>query len=417
MYYKKLVKYFYIFVTFLTIFSPVNVGVLQHLLGLLFMWFTYFVFFLGLKRVKRSIMKSSKSIGSFKMFPVVISIAYLVFYPVYVQFYTGQDVFSAAVNVFYGVSNYSSYQEYFSESGLNSFSTIKIPFIIGHGLLRFLFVVIVIRTIVYQSKIELLEKFSLLIMSIMIILVGLARGTSFELFELLMIYIYAIFARRSFRGYKNELSINVLAKLGLAVVLFGIYFSYNVGVRMGDDFNALNNSGFNKSSLVFSIFPSVAVLFYFLYDYFVFGIYFTSITITELWFGSLSGFLSMFIPGGIKLLGIDDSYRDFVGSYVNLGARWNSDTVVIIERYGIMVLMVFIYFLGYNSTKIFNKIDENIAASVILFYVIYIMISLPVGNFITTSSANVIAILFGVLLYKYKWLNKLLFNYLIPKYV
>jgi hypothetical protein len=414
MYYVKLIKYFYLFLTILAVLSPVKAGLSAHVLGLVMMWLLYALFALGTKGVGKKEVNSKKKIHSFKIFPAIVAISYLIFYPIYVRFYTGQDIISAIINVMAGISNYSSYQEYFIESGLNSFSLAKLPFILGHGLLRFLFVVIVIRTIAYQSRIVFIEMMSLLIMTVMIIFVGFARGTSFELFELLVIYIYAILTRRALGGYKKLISLNLFLKFGFVGLLLVGYFTYNIQVRMGDSYTGIHGANFNENSIPFILVPPLALIAYSLYDYFVFGIYFTSTTITKLWFGSMEGFLSMFIPRGMELFQIDTGYRDFIGRFIDLGAKWNADTVVLVEKYGIVFLILLIYFIGYNSSKLFSKIETSIAGAVVLFYVCYVMISLPVGNFISSSSANVFAIMLGILFYKFRFLNKYLFNYLIP---
>lgn len=408
----KLIKYFYIFLTILVILSPVKSGLSSHLLGVLFMWGLYFIFTIG---VKNHTVTLSKTIDSAKILPLLVSISYFVFYPSYVRFYTGQNITLAILSFISGASNYYQYQEYFIEAGLNSFSLEKLPFILGHGILRFLFIAIVIRTLVYQNKVVLIEKVSLFLMTVMIVLVGFSRGTSFELFELSVLYIYAVIMRRSVRGYKKIIPFSLLMKLGVIVLLLSVYFVYNIQVRMGEEnFDILNDPNFDKDSFIFLISPPLALILYSLYGYFVFGIYFTSTTITKLWFGSIDGFLSMFIPRGMQLFQIDTDYRSFIGNFIDLGAKWNADTVVFVERYGIVLFLLFMYFIGFGFTQISRKIESNIGSTILLFYISYAMISLPVGNFISSSSANIVAILLGFLFYKYRSVNKFLFNYLIP---
>lgn len=403
----KLIKYFYLGLTLLVLICPVKLSFIDFLPGLILMWFFYFLFFAGTKHATSNsqVDLNVSVIEDKSKYIFLVALFYLLFYPVYIKFYTGSSVISAITASFNGVSNYELYQKNFADSNLSDFSLSKLPLILGHGCLRFLFIVIVFRSIAYKDKMLLLEKTSILIMTITIVIVGLARGTSFELFELFIIFIFGYVSKRALLNKGSLFPVKTVFRLLLIVFLLSSYFVYNINVRMGDAFDYLELSDFDKNTLIYSISKPLAVILYSLYGYFLFGLYFNSVAIVNLWFTSYSGFFSVFIPSGIAVFGIDTDYRNYVAKFIDLGAMWNPDSSVYIESLGIIITMILIYLIGRFSKKIYGTINNDIASLILLFFIFYIFVSMPMGNFISSSSANKIVILLAMICYKFKLLK------------
>jgi len=410
MYYSKLIRYLYLGLTIFALICPVKISFLDFLPGLILMWFFYFLFAFAQKTKSCVIDTKSTCFYYSNKLTLIVTFSYLVFYPLYIHFYTGLNILTVLINVRSGISNYYLYQSYFEDTALNVFSFNKIPFILLHGFLRFMFIAIVFRTIVYKVKPTFIDKILISIMVLIIVIVGLARGTSFEFFELFLIFLFAFVSKTNLSGHKYLLPRKLLIKSSVLVLSLILYFIYNINIRMGGDFSFFNDPFFDKDSVIYHISKSAALILYSLNDYFLFGIYFSSIAITKLWFSSYLGFLSTFIPNGIKLFGIDSGYRDFVSRFIDLGARWNSDSMVFVESYGIIFTFIFIFFIGRFSKQLYSQINSNLPALILLFYVFYIFVSLPIGNFITSSSANMISILTAYIFYKCDKINFFVFE-------
>jgi hypothetical protein len=403
----KLIKYFYLGLTLLVLICPVKLSFIDFLPGLILMWFFYFLFFTGTRHVAGNpqVDLNVLVVKDKSKYIFLVALFYLIFYPVYIKFYTGSSVVSAITASFNGVSNYELYQKNFADSNLSDFSLSKLPLILGHGCLRFLFIVIVFRSIAYKERMLFLEKISIFIMAITIIIVGLARGTSFELFELFIIFIFGYVSKRVLLNKGSLFPVKTVFRLLFIVFLLSSYFVYNINVRMGDAFDYLELSDFDKNAIIYSISKPLAVILYSLYGYFLFGLYFNSVAIVNLWFTSFSGFFSVFIPSGIAIFGIESDYRKYVSRFIDVGAMWHPDSIVYIESFGIILTMIMIYLIGRFSKKIYGNINNDIASLILLFFVFYIFLSMPMGNFISSSSANKIVILLALICYKFKLLK------------
>ena len=237
-------------------------------------------------------------------------------------------------------------------------------------------------------------------MTFTIVIVGISRGTSFELFELFIIFLFAYISRRYLIDKNERIQIKTLFNVFILGTVLIFYFFYNISIRMGDLFDFSSSSNFDKGAFIYSVSRPIALALYSLHDYFLFGLYFNSTLILNLWLASFSGFISVLIPNGIKVFGIDDNYRDFVGKIIDLGAKWNPDSSIYIDLNGIIFTLIFIFFIGRFSRTIFRKISSNLAALCLLFFVFYIFVSLPIGNFISNSSANIISIILSLICYK-----------------
>ena len=402
MFHVRLIKYFYLGLTILVIICPIKIPVFQFVPGLILMWGLFFMFVLGtkFKFTFKNVIRDSIIVNNKSFLYFIVSIFYLLFYPFYIKFYTGSNVYDTVMGLTSGISNYALYQKNFQDSNLGLFSFSKLPFILGHGVLRFIFIILVFRAISFKVNTTFIEKLSISIMTFTIVIVGISRGTSFELFELFIIFLFAYISRRYLIDKNERIQIKTVFKVFILGTVLIFYFFYNISIRMGDLFDFSSSSNFDKGAFIYSVSKPMALALYSLYDYFLFGLYFNSTLILNLWLASFSGFISVLIPNGIKVFGIDDNYRDFVGKIIDLGAKWNPDSSIYIDLNGIIFTLIFIFLIGRFSRTIFLKISSNLAALCLLFFVFYIFVSLPIGNFISNSSANIISIILSLICYK-----------------
>lgn len=399
----KLIKYYYLFLTLLTIIIPINYSLFDLFPGLILMWIVYLLFdFILNYNLSTSESLISPINNSNNWLCVLVTILYLIFYPIYTKFYTGNSMFSSLFSISDGISNYASYQQYFEENSLNEFSLSKLPYIFLHAILKLGFYFLVIRIIVFQEKKYFWEYCCIFIMSVIYILVGISRGTSFEIFEICNLFLFVFVIVRWKNGKATLISTKNAVYLAIIFVACVSYFIFNIKQRYGGDFDFSSLPGYNNKAILSKLFPTISILLFSLYGYFVFGLHYTSILINKLWLDSIIGFSSIFIPDGILKLNISDSTRDFVDRYIDVGAQWTPETVGIIEHFGVVFFILLIFVLGILTRKILSIAKSEILAIVILFYIYLFFVSLPIGNFLTVSSSNKISLFLALIIVLFK---------------
>jgi len=413
MFYSKLIFYFYCFLTILAVICPIKISFLQFLPGILLMWLYYFAFIMGsVKRGKVNLQGfvPLEYFGGYNKVVIIITILHLFFYPLYINFYTGSSVIEIIGSLKDGVSTYALYQRNFEDAGLNAFSLVKLPFIFGNGILRFFFLIAIFRTIAYGKIIMIHEYICIFLMVSMIIFVGISRGTSFELFDITTVFLFSFAVRRILRGYKTMFSNGIVLKIVLFIIVVSGYFAYNITIRMGDNFSFFDSNDFDKASIVYQISKPMSLVLYMLYSYFLFGLHYTSVLISELFLGSVEGFFVALIPDGITILDGDIDFSVYVNRFIDIGVMWRPDSAFIIQNFGILLVFLMIYLLGFFSKYLSGLICNNLSSLVVLYFIFYFFLSLPVGSFIIVSSANQIAIVLGLLTLKRNSFFKLLKN-------
>lgn len=384
------------FITFLAVVSPVKVGVFQFLPGLMFLWI-FFIIYKGVNRKRNLVYISQQTNGYDKRFLVLLAIAHLLFYPSYSQFYSGISILTGVYNFLSGTSSYVLYQEYFENNDLALFSLDKVPYILGNGILHFLFVSATIKIIGFRPRLDLVEFLCLIIMSVVILLSSFSRGTSFEIFEVVIIWVFAIIVRNHTKSTPGIWTLKQKIVLFAIFVLIVFFFYVNIQLRFGNDVEFAMDTSFNNHSFVFAHFPSIAQIMYVLFDYFAFGIHYTSVLSNHFWFSTQEGFMSFMLPDRFLLTnaaGYD--YRDIVGKIINLGARWNPDFTILTEGVGFPLTLIIIGYLGRTTYRVAHDTNYGVIHAVTVYYSFYIMFAFPVGNFITTSSANLISVVLSL---------------------
>jgi len=420
-FYIKLIRWYYIFLTVLVLLAPLKYSFWQFLPSLMLLWVSYFVFKLGcLKGIKVPVKNVRvESNAPISKWLLLFTIGMLAFIPLYVRFYTGGNLGMLALGFYSNVgadSNYQEYQRYFMENNLDQFSLTKLPYIVGYGLAKLLFYYFVFAYIGFSKKISMGSVILIVVLFLLYSMVGMARGTSFENFELLILLAFATLTRAKIVNNQNFYNKSQLMKLLIIVVLIGGAFV--VGKSLRSDGDALGNlSGptttllYDGSSWVMNIFPSIGKIALSFSGYFVFGLYYTSELFWKLWLNSTIGLADMIIPFSAPYIDELVSYRIELESLgVDCGACWSPDISGFAFYLGLPLLFVFIYFIGVLSGKAYNKTVMNfdVGYCLVLYLIVYEMISLHVGNFLVISSSNKIMLLAVILVicfnmfYKYR---------------
>lgn len=405
----RLIFIFYLFLTLFALISPISISIFKLAIALLLMWLIYWVYYKSSKQRVRVIKKNVPFIkyDRYKSVSFFIFLFALFFIPIYVKFYTGSNIVKSVMLFLSGASQgnstYVNYQNYFKYRALYKFTVAKLPYIIGAGILKFLFWSILIRILAFKETIKWYETVILFSFFILYFAIGAARGTSFEIFELLTLLIFGSLLRIKRLNNKNWFSKRTTMLILTGIVLGFLLFLFTKSLRYGGQeliTNPTTDLKFNYDSIFAEYFPHIAIAIHNLTGYFIFGLFFTSVAISTIWNTPL-GFLSALVPFGLIVFGFGTSYETIIcNNIIDCGASWIPDVIQLIGTFGLIILLLFIRWLGKISQRLYNEaIYGNILSAIILYSIFFFFISLPIGNFIATSSSNQLAIIFAITIY------------------
>ena len=390
----KIIKYFYISLTILALLSPTFFSFYDFLPGIILMWIFFYIFIFSFNKNFFSNSLIQKEID--KKYFVLLTIFFFIFYPFYVNFYTGTSIISSLLSIGSGISNYYNYQNNFLEKGLGEFSFNKLPFILGHGILKFYLLYLFFNYYLFQAKSSILILCCLISMFFIFVLVGLSRGTSFEIFEIFNFLLFSFVIKRIQNNKSYIFDFKASLVVSLFAVILVIFFMNHIIERYNGNLDFSSLSTYNQNSLISTISPFFSVLLFSLYGYFTFGLHFTSTIFYNLWSTSIEGFLTIFFIDGIQLFGLGVSYRDYANNFIDVGAQWTPDIISLFQKIGLFGGVLFVFFLGLFSKFLLRKIYYSSSSIILLFFIYFYMISLPIGNFISVSSSNQICIFLGI---------------------
>ncbi len=329
-----------------------------------------------------------------------LAILFFFFGLIYIQYYTGQSPYNVILNVIIQNSNYESYQKYFLENELTSLSFKKIPYIFGFGIFKAIIGLMVIRLFGFQLKIKLLDYFYVIIIVLTFLYMAIGRGTTFEIMEIMILIIFSFILRLWRYGHRIKFSMKNKIIFIVLFVFSLMLFNNNIESRGAAGLRSFTNELYYKDNLLSSINPSLGILSFRLSGYFSFGLYFVSTLFYKITLSSVSGFTAFFIPFGTFMLG-DVNYRDLIcGVFIDCGVAWSPDIVLLLAYLGFFGSIVLMYGLGKFATKLaIRAFNGSITASFLLYYIVYYVFSLPVGNFISVSSSNKIAVSIALIIY------------------
>ena len=308
-----------------------------------------------------------------------------------VHFYTGVTVIGALDNLVSGTSNYLSYQNYFAESGLAQMSLAKIaPILINVYIkLSFLHSFFLLFSPGDPPKYRVILY--CIVSCCILLLYSISRGTNIELFELVFAIAYCVSNREDLlRAMRKYVFLILSAVVAVAIILIqsvnarAIISCYTAELCIDD------------SALLSQISEGFAYFTFILSGYFTFGLYYIGHIFLDVLLNNFFGFLVF--PG------LSDSFEYFGALMCDVkfdcGVNWEPDFSKVIAILGLAPAFYFLFFVGYTLKITQNRLRLSYSFSdfCISYMIALYLISLPVGQFISSSSQNVI-ILFVSLLY------------------
>ena len=291
--------------------------------------------------------------------PLLVSL-YIVCSIVYVDFYTGLDPLTIVSNIIDGKSNYSHYQKYFKENIAEFSSLDKLPYILVGVYLK----VVVFASFVYFRR-GIIGSILFALILFIYLFGGLARGTNFETFELLLMFFFHYFwIGRTAINYKFLIWAVVLLLLCLFAFMYFVEERGNLGACITVELctNA-PDTVINRILLLLNG--------YFGFGFYYVGVFLLNADIFTLVFGSLS-----------------PSWLVFCGPVIDCGVSWTPLFADLVSLIGLPVTFLFICIALYVFFKF--RFSRSLHAQMFCFWCFLFLISLPVGKFVYISSANLL---------------------------
>jgi len=391
--------YFVLTVYIIMVTGTTNLDIMDVFLALLFMWINYIFFYLGSKTKH-----SSKNRETFKHKNwvlnlnknklLILGLSSVLASLVAAQYYTGQTIIEVISNMLNDVSVYYEYQNYFSQAGIGSFSLTKIPFILMLFYVKALFIYSFLSFLITKDKVNSNEIVYLILVGFSHLYIGIARGTSFEFFEFILLMIYI-----ALRKYSNKIFSLKNVRIALSVIIIGLIGIFLFRSRIEDRGVVFNISSiapeiiYDSNGWLNQLLPFFSFLVLTLYNYFGYGFYYISRFINEFWFSSFKTTVAGLIPQGFTLIDINEELQFFIMDDLLKGARWNPDFVAFISQWGYILLLIFCLILGIIGKNMGEKNSYNTMSEVTNYFVLLQMISFPIGHFVAVSSANLLIIM------------------------
>jgi len=415
--YLSITFYWMIFLTLLAVFAPLEVPSYYFFIGVLCSWLIFSVllvgFLAGRKKVSRiELVEDSVSIEpslayQYKGMVAIFTTSFLMSQYA-MNFYTGQTIFSLINNLASGKSLYALYQAYFMNGELAVFTLAKVPAILSLILLK---LILLWSFFTYHFKPVVIKKrYYLLIMLICLnyLMFSFARGTNFEVFEILIMFILSFALRLKYR----KASIPFYAIIFSAFLLYGVMSLYlaTVSARFGDNEIWSCSSGFiclDTQSILYSIMPTLATFLFLISGYFLFGLlYISTFCYSFLDDAGLSSLLAFF-PLGFDLAGIDITREGICGKYIDCGVSWTPSIIFWISGVGLLGVLFLLFLIGYIASIAEKDLQRpKFSSFALTFYLILMVLALPTGNFVFTSSSNIVVFLGSLMFFMWEKLLK-----------
>jgi hypothetical protein len=374
---------------FLYLISPTDVSLLFKAGGVFLFSFLFFSF-LTLKRplYKVAIVRPKNlkvSVLLLLIFVQSICAEYAM------TFYTGSGIYATLHNIMSGVNVYGLYQNHFSEAGLREVSPIyRLPAIISLAYVKFVFLFVL--SAFFLRRIRRFKFILVLLSTLMYLLVGLARGTFFEVFEIVI----AVLLFFSVSGYLDQFSLRKKITLKILSLIFVLMlpaiFIFNAMRRFESAalfFERTCNPNFCFEPL--GIMPYyLEYLIYISSMYFSMGLFFISGFFEKVLEGS---FVSALVPMYHSVMeGSLNGVRVALCQEFSCKAVWVPDVFIFISFFGLFSTQaLFLFFwLSVKAERYFLTRFNHFSLPVLYFLFIFLL-SLPVGNFYMASSSSIVS--------------------------
>lgn len=399
---NKILLYWIIILSFILYVQPSTLNKYMGTIGLISSIIIYVIFYFGTriklfktKHFEIKVIKETKS----NRFLFLLSLTNIFSTAYTLKFYTGNSISTIFSNLLNGISNYRLYQLYFSETGLSEFSASKIIPIVLLAVMKMILIFSIynlsINSILYTKAKKILFFFNILIYCVF----SLGRGTSFEFFEIFLCFAfmksYGTNFNFNFRIFQFK---NLLIFFGILVIIN--LFLYSINLRGGGKILACYTSEicYNPDAQISILFPQFSYFLFILGGYFSFGLNFLGVLFTKIYFQDINGIFHFSVGGNLNNL----TNGQNVCSLIDCGVNWEPDISVWFNKFGLFLLIIFVASMGVFYRYLINTSNYTKHKFIqigISYFIFLQLISFPCGQFIITSSSNILSLFFFVSYY------------------
>lgn len=390
-----LFRYWIIIIPLLLFVSPTDISLTHRVYGLLF----FLIFFLTSYTYsnKRSHNITLEYAGVGRFFCVISIFIQILAVNFAIKYYTGSDIFTTVVNTANGINTYSDYQAYFAENEIGRLPILsRMNAILLLALTKLIFVINVANFFLKSSKINAADIATVLLSTLIYVTFGLARGTFFEIFEILCAYAYFISmtsARLSNKTKRIIFSKRFIITAIITALIFIALFIINT-IRRYDEvskyFDTVCSSNFCFTPI--GVLPALEYVLFILTTYFANGAYTLAVLFEQTVIGNELLYLipmqSMFFYIGVENSGVREM---MCSQYVNCKFVWVPELTTILSIFGIFtVFLTNLLIPKIYQLELFMLRKFSIFGIITLYFLFIFLLSLPVANFYLISSSSIV---------------------------
>lgn len=379
--------------------------------GLLCIWPVYCAYSLGFKSIKGYSNSETKYDGNNEKFlfsqiaewkPIQYFSASFISWmcsAMAARFYTGRGFFRVIRGLFNGERAYSIYQHHIIEAKIGTFTLRKIPFIL---MLVFTTVILfwsMLGLLASEKKMTKIQIVYLVSAVASYFYFGIARGTNFEMYIIFVLFVFCLLNRTG--NTKKDMKKQRKAIVGLSVLAVGVVLIFRMVVAARG--NVFRNQicteiVFDETRLISRLFPTITNIALSVFRYFGFGIFTIGMVMDRIVLNTIQGIVAYCMPMGFELF-FGNDLMSITRKTVDIGVGWVPDYISFINTFGLFLTLFLFYFIGklIGGLQLSNR--ARLLKNLISMVAFLEMLSLPVGNFIATSTPNELAVLLILLWY------------------
>lgn len=385
----KIFRVWAFFVLTLFVVAPSDISGTYKILGTLAFLVIFFPWMLIGVNQKLPYMHAKNIVGSHSI--AVLIVIQLICAEISITYYTGSSVVNALKDTLAGVNVYKHYQDHFRSMGIaQSPIWLRAHAIFALAFVKFVF--LLVASLYFTRSVVVCRNILLLTATLTYAVVGLARGTFFEVFEIFIAFIYFISAsdflkelpRLQRKSAVIIAALIILAAPGLFIVNTirrfegaAEYFSVGCGVNF--------------------CFEPIGLNYYFEYAVFVLAKYFSMglFFLGHLFSIGIEGFMvELLIPLYYNLLEVTGQ-GGVIGQLCSSGVTcrfvWVPDIIKVISIFGLLTplaIAAIFHFVHKAERMMLGR--YNAFSLPFIFTAIVFLLSLPVGSFYTVSSSTIL---------------------------
>lgn len=383
------------------------------LIGLYAIWLIYIAYAVGFRLAKDDVKISEPNIESgnydrfffsgisnWKPWMYILAAAFAWLCTILAgQFYTSRGFVSVISGLFNGAKAYSIYQHYVISANIGRLTLNKIPYILMLVYSTVILFWSVPGLLLSGKKMKPVQMIYLGSVILSYFYFGLARGTNFEMYIIFVLIVYCLLNKSSGTGMDPKMRRRAFAAILVMGTVIVLIFRAVIAAR-GNVFNyqICTEITYNPDRLFSQTFPVLSNIGLSVFRYFGFGIFTIGMSIDKLVLEPAGGLLAFIVPQGFSMI-FNENLLALTRQTVDIGVGWVPDYFSFINTLGLPLTLALFFLLGVLVGRLEYSDRSKLLKDLIGAVVFLEMLSIPVGNFISTSTPNELTILLILLWY------------------